>query len=58
MSYSERSFAGPDMRGQTFEADHCAHCATWQEKHPVTGRLAMIARRNTEAARYLRARAA
>lgn len=32
MNYSEMMFAGPDIRGRTFETPAFAHCAAWEEE--------------------------
>lgn len=31
--YAERLYTGPDIRGQTFTPDHCAHCLAWENHH-------------------------
>ena len=47
MSYAERAYAGPDIRGSRFTAEPVAHCAARDEAE----RLARLRRQACEAAR-------
>lgn len=37
MSYSDRSYAGPDITGRTFEAEPVQHCAARDEHARLKG---------------------
>lgn len=50
MIYSEAAFAGPDINGNVFEANHCQHCADRDEMF----RLKRKEDERKKAARYLK----